>query len=397
VTSFFGAASFGGDAVYVERLAAALLKRGHEVHVIHSAAAFRCVQGRHRGRIYEPPAGLRVHTVASDARGIAAAIWSHQTGRIGPARGLIGQVLASVPFDVVHLHNVSLLGHARIFDLIPPGQQPVKLVTAHDYWWICPQSLLWKNGQRVCDTPNCWVCLPRAGRPPQWWRGRDHARAALGRADAVIFPSQSALAIHQARGVRHPRMCVLPCFLPDGWSTSAPAGLASDRPYFAAVGRLVTEKGFEDLVPLMREFPELDLRIAGSGPVEPQLRALAAGLANLKLLGQLSSQDVVGLLRGARALLVPSHFPETFGYVAAEAMALGTPVIARRLGALTELVGAAGGGLLFDSVDELRAHMHTLASNQSNRAALAASARAASLWSEDAHLAQYLQLIEDLR
>jgi glycosyltransferase involved in cell wall biosynthesis len=397
VTSFFGAASFGGDAVYIERLGDALIKRGHEVHVICSAGAFRCVQGRHQRRFYQPPSGLRVHTIAADMRGVAGAIWSHQTGRIGPVRSFLSQVLGEVPFDVVHLHNVSLLGHTHILELIPAGRRPVKLVTAHDYWWICPQSLLWKNNQRVCDGHTCVTCLIRSRRPPQLWRGGDFAPRALARADAVLFPSQAALDIHLAHGLRHPHMEVLPCFLPDEWTTHAPAAPPSERPYFAAVGRLVTEKDFQAIVPVMREFPGLDLRLAGSGPLEPQLRALATDLPNVKLLGQLSSADVAGLLRGARALIVPSLFPETFGYVAAEAMALGTPVIARRRGALPEVVQTAGGGLLFESSEELRAHMQTLAFDETRRKALVVPERARHLWSESAHIDQYLQIVETLQ
>jgi glycosyltransferase involved in cell wall biosynthesis len=397
VTNFFGADSFGGDAMYVERLSQALGKRGHEVHVIHSAGAFRCVQRGHQRRVYQAPPGLRVHTIATGPRSIAAAIWSHQTGRVGPIRSLLSRVLAEVPFDVVHLHNVSLMGHTRIFDLVPADRCPVRLVTAHDYWWICPQSLLWKYNQRVCDGRDCATCLIRAGRPPQMWRGSDHASRSLSRADAVLFPSQSALQIHLAQGLRHPRAQVLPCFLPDEWTACAPDPTPGERPYFAAAGRLVSEKGFHEVVPLMRQFPTLDLRIAGSGPLEAGLRALA--LPNVKLLGQLASSEVAALIRGARAVIVPSLFPETFGYVAAEAMALGTPVIARRRGALPELVDAAGGGLLFDSAEELRAHMHALWTDGSRRQALAGPARAAAarLWSESAHVDGYLELIQALR
>ena len=43
VTTFFGAHSFGGDAAYVDRLARALARRGHEVHVFHCADSFDAV------------------------------------------------------------------------------------------------------------------------------------------------------------------------------------------------------------------------------------------------------------------------------------------------------------------------------------------------------------------
>jgi glycosyltransferase involved in cell wall biosynthesis len=395
VTTFFGTDSFGGDAVYVERLGHALARRGHEVHVIHSAGAFRCVRRGYRARLYEPPPELRIHKIASSARSIAAAVWSHQTGGVGPLRPRLARLLASVPFDVLHLHNVSLLGHAHVFDLIPPGRRPVKLVTAHDYWWICAQSLLWKDGRRVCDRRRCTVCLLRSRRPPQWWRNFEFASRALAQADAVLFPSQSSMTIHAAHGLRHPHMRHLPCFLPDDWNCPAPA--RPERPYFAAAGRLVPEKGFHELVPLMRQLPHFDLRIAGSGPLARRLQASAP--ANVQLLGQQPGRAVAALFRGAVAVIVPSLFPETFGYVAAEAMALGTPVIARRRGALPELVEAARGGMLFDSVEELLQQMQAVAADHALRDRLGQAGRdaATDLWAEAPHLDRYLALVAELR
>jgi len=394
ITTFFGADSFGGDAVYVERLGHALARRGHEVHVIHSAGAFRCVRRGYQPRVYRPPPGLHIHKIAGPSS-VAAAIWSHQTGGLGPLRPLLARLLGSVPFDVIHLHNVSLLGHTRLFDLIPAGRHPVKLVTAHDYWWICPQSLLWKNGERVCDSRACTECLLRAGRPPQWWRGADFASRALARADAVLFPSRASMEIHAANGLRLPQARLMPCFLPEDWT--APDSGQSARPYFAAAGRLVDEKGFQQLVPLMRQLPDFDLRIAGSGPLARSLQVSAP--TNVKLLGQQIGHDVAAMFRGAEAVIVPSLFPETFGYVAAEAMALGTPVIARRRGALPELIDAAGGGLLFDSLDELLVHMKTLASDRALRDSLgkAGKASAARLWGETEHVDRYLELVAKLR
>ena len=119
----------------------------------------------------------------------------------------------------------------------------------------------------------------------------------------------------------------------------------------------------------------------------------------MKLLGQQIGREVAAMFRGAEAVIVPSLFPETFGYVAAEAMALGTPVIARRRGALPELIDAAGGGLLFDSLDELLVHMKTLASDRALRDSLgkAGKASAARLWGEAEHVDRYLDLVAELQ
>jgi glycosyltransferase involved in cell wall biosynthesis len=53
----------------------------------------------------------------------------------------------------------------------------------------------------------------------------------------------------------------------------------------------------------------------------------------------------------ARCVVVPSLFPETFGLAAAEAMSYGTPVVASKIGALTEIVEESEGGILVDPKD----------------------------------------------
>jgi glycosyltransferase involved in cell wall biosynthesis len=59
------------------------------------------------------------------------------------------------------------------------------------------------------------------------------------------------------------------------------------------------------------------------------------------------------LLAGARALLFPIDWPEPFGLVMIEAMACGTPVVARPCGAVPEIVTHERTGLIASSIDEL--------------------------------------------
>src|SRR5262249_50666074 len=131
-----------------------------------------------------------------------------------------------------------------------------------------------------------------------------------------------------------------PYFLPEGWSGGVEQQPAEklERPYLAAAGRLVRMKGFQRLIPLMRYLPEVDLRIAGTGPYEMDLRALARGLPNVRFEGLLGGPGLAQLFRSARAVVVPSLFPETFGYVVLEAFAVGTPVVVHE-----------GGGALYET------------------------------------------------
>ena len=148
----------------------------------------------------------------------------------------------------------------------------------------------------------------------------------------------------------------MPYFLPDDWTEgiedSEPA--PRSRPYLAAAGRLVRMKGFQRLIPLMRLLPEVDLRIAGTGPFEARLRDLAAGMPNVKFEGLLGGSELARLFHGARAVVVPSLFPETFGYVVLEAFAVRTPVIVHNSGGAIHETGVlSGGGLGYKTDGEL--------------------------------------------
>jgi glycosyltransferase involved in cell wall biosynthesis len=79
------------------------------------------------------------------------------------------------------------------------------------------------------------------------------------------------------------------------------------------------------------------LLIAGDGPQRRALEARAAGAA-VTFAGHVDDAELARLRASASIALVPSRSAETFGLAAAEAMAVGLPVIASRIGALPELV-----------------------------------------------------------
>jgi glycosyltransferase involved in cell wall biosynthesis len=195
-------------------------------------------------------------------------------------------------------------------------------------------------------------------------------------------------------------MIHLPYFLPEDYAAgTADPTPRHDRPYVVAAGRLEEIKGFQDAIAAMRRLPGVDLRIAGSGRYEGRLRALAEGLDNVHFEGRLDASRLAALFRGARAVVVPSLVYETFGYVVLEAFAEGTPVVVRNLGALPELVEESGGGLVFETGEELVQAIERLAFDESLRRSLGARGLAArqGVWSEARHLEQYLDLIDRRR
>jgi glycosyltransferase involved in cell wall biosynthesis len=399
VTTFFGPQSFGGDATYVGHLARSLARRGHEVEVVHCAESFRLLARDTPPRPWAPPyQGVKVHTLESPARWLAP-LWTHQTGRPGLNAGALRRVFEGAEFDVIHFHNISLLGGPGV--LLDQGapDAAVKLMSLHDYWLVCPMHLMWKLGRRVCDRPQCLRCTVHGRRPPQLWRRTGLLERGLERLDALLAPSRYSVELHQERGIRAP-IERTPYFLPADWAAPdgepVPAVAASPRPYFAAAGRLIEMKGFERLIEAMDELPEFDLRLAGAGPREGQLRRLAEARPNVELLGLLSAPQLAELYRGARAVVVPSLFPETFGYVGVEAMSVGTPVIVSSIGALPELIETSGGGIVFESQGDLIEAMRMLGRDDGLRSELGGrgSDAATTVWSEDAHLDRYLELVE---
>lgn len=396
LTTFFGTHSFGGDAAFVDRLARALARHGHEVHVIHCRDAFEASRGDQSPRPYQPPPGVVIHPLESPL-GMVSPLGTHQTGLPVLKAGAIRRIVRAIRPDVVHFHNLSLIGGPGLLGLPVPGA--VKLMTVHEHWLVCPMHVLWRYDDRVCESRACVRCSLRSGRPPQLWRLTPLLERSLRHLDALICPSESTRREHQRRGISA-RMTRLPYFLPHDYTglPSAPTP-AHARPYVAAAGRLEKIKGFQDAIAAMRRLPGLDLRIAGSGQYEPELRAQAEGLDNVIFEGRLDAAQVAALFRGARAVVVPSLVYETFGYVVLEAFAERCPVIVRDLGALPELVAESRGGLVFDSDEGLAAALGCLAGDEPLRRRLGENGHDAwqRLWSEAGHLDRYFALIDDHR
>jgi glycosyltransferase involved in cell wall biosynthesis len=105
-------------------------------------------------------------------------------------------------------------------------------------------------------------------------------------------------------------------------------------------GRIAVEKGFDVAVDACRAAGRA-LVVAGDGPLRAELEARAAG-ADVRFVGRVDARELARLRAASSVALIPSRSAETFGLAAAEAMAAGLPVIASRVGALTELVGDAG-------------------------------------------------------
>jgi glycosyltransferase involved in cell wall biosynthesis len=393
ITIFYPPYSFGGDSIYLYRLASELVRQGHEVDVIHCADSFHMFGDEADPAAFPTSEGVRIHRLESGAGALLAPFLSHQTGHPVLTGGKIARILESKRFDVIHYHNVSLLGPGVLE--IQPGYPAAKLYTAHDHWLVCPMNVLWKNRARVCDRPTCLTCTLRSGRPPQWWRYSGLLSRAAGHIDQFLSPSRFTADMHRARGFAG-EFAILPYFLDPveelaGDAAPSPHG----RPYYLFVGRLEKYKGVQDLIEAFRGPGEYDLLIVGAGTYERQLKAQAEGLERIRFAGWAPQESLGPYYSHALALLAPSVTYETFGLTVIEANARGVPVIARDLGPLPELT-EEGGGLLFQGQDQLERRLEELYRNPDLRQRLGCAGRRAFLekWTPGPHFARYYALIE---
>jgi glycosyltransferase involved in cell wall biosynthesis len=142
-------------------------------------------------------------------------------------------------------------------------------------------------------------------------------------------------------------VCVAGCGVDEELFETTPR----DEGWALFLGRLDShQKGLDLLLEAVARQPDpaFRLKIVGDGPDDRRLRDLTTRLGigdRVRFLGRVTGPRKAALLAGARLLCMPSRY-ETFGMVAAEAMACGTPVLASDLPCLRELVRPETGVLV---------------------------------------------------
>lgn len=135
------------------------------------------------------------------------------------------------------------------------------------------------------------------------------------------------------------------------------------------VGRVAPEKGIVEAIEIAKQTGR-HLRIAAKIGTTPDERAYnddvfeparkAAG-SLVEFLGEVSGRERDRLLAKSYATLMPGSWPEPFGLVAIESLACGTPILARRVGGLAEIIRDGIDGYFGDDVTELAFHVPRVA------------------------------------
>jgi glycosyltransferase involved in cell wall biosynthesis len=166
------------------------------------------------------------------------------------------------------------------------------------------------------------------------------------------YPSAPFIAVSQEQA-RAMRGLTIAGVVHHAVETDAYAFRAAPDDYLLFLGRFTEGKGVLAAIEIARR---TEHRIVLAAAENDYFRQYVAPLVDGRQViyaGEVSHEDKVALLGGARALVYPVHTGESFGLVLAEAAACGTPVAALRCGAVGEIVEDDVTGVAFESIEAL--------------------------------------------
>jgi glycosyltransferase involved in cell wall biosynthesis len=270
------------------------------------------------------------------------------------ARREFAALLDSDPPDLVHAHNLYPLFSPSVLEACRERGVPT-VYTSHNFGLTCP-ALNHLRAGGVCEKcldGSVWSCVRHnccnglAKSAAYAYRSAVARRRRLFVDNVTLFVVLSRFAAEWfARGgFDAERIVVLPNMM-----ELPPVACEPDRGETVLFcGRLVEAKGLWTLVEAARALPDVPFEVAGTGPIEGELRAAAP--PNVRCLGWLDSKALDEAYSRARSVLVPSLSFENCPLVILEAQARGLPVIASRFGALPELVEDGVHGFLVEPGD----------------------------------------------
>ena len=323
------------------------------------------------------PAG--VNTASPSVTDLGRFIYSRQAGRS------LRRLLADQPVDLAHLHIY--YGKLTAAVLKPLREKRIPIVqTLHEYKLVCPVYTLTSSGRAcsACSGGRFWNALPRLCNRGSLGRTalsvvESYVSAALGavsEVDHFIGISDYVTARMIEMGVPADRITTVHNFVDT--ENYRPEYTPGD--YVVYFGRIESVKGIYTLLEAMSQLPDIRLLVAGTGTEQADVARWieARGVDNIELLGFREGEALHTLLQGALCTVVPSEWDEPFGLTVVESMAFGKPVVATRVGGITEIVADEEDGLLVDPWDPeaLRAAIRTLAANPARAAEMGRAGRA---------------------
>jgi glycosyltransferase involved in cell wall biosynthesis len=309
----------GGVGVHVTELAAALERKGHEVHVFtrmgHGQANYDCIDGVHYHRC---PFQLNSDFV-EEINDMDRSFVHH----FFQTEDFVGQ------FDVVHAHDW-LSANAMIWIKYGRGRKTIFTIHSTEYG-RCGNNFHGGRSAQILE-------IERAGT---YWADRVIAVSQALKNEIMWMyevPDWKVAVIYNAVDLHH--------F--DGWIDPGVVkeryGIGPMDPMVLFAGRMVYQKSPDLLVEtipcVLKFYPNTKFVLAGDGEMrhEIEFRAHTLGVAHAtRFVGFKSGWELIDLYKACDVVCVPSR-NEPFGIVVLEAWSAGKPVVASQIGGPNEFV-----------------------------------------------------------
>ena len=290
-----------------------------------------------------------------------------------PAAVAIQSLLAEVTIDVAHLHIYYGKLTASILEPLEQAGVPI-IQTLHEYKIVCPVYTLISQGEicQACQGQNFWHATRKRCNRGSLARSllstvESYVSLALGsisKIDHFITVSDFQREKTIEMGIPAEKLTTIHNFI-DTSEIEPCSGLGEYLLYF---GRLETYKGIFTLVEAASTLTDVPLLIVGDGEARSELEKIIEqrNLYHIKLLGFKQKDELIPLIRNSICTIAPSEWYETFGLTLVESFAYGRPVIASRIGGMTEIVTDTVDGYLFSpgDLEELRSHLQWMATHR---------------------------------
>jgi len=263
--------------------------------------------------------------------------------------------------DIAHLHNFFSHFSPSIIFSLKKYNIPIVL-TLHDYKLFCPNYKFFSNNEV------CFDCLNDKNYRKCFYKKcikKSYAKSFIGylegkwhkdflkiseKIDFFIAPSLFIKKKAIEWGIPKEKIIHLPNFV--NKSKLNNKNSKDQSSYILYFGRLSEEKGVEMLIKsflnISNDFPKWELKIAGDGPEMEKLNKLFKDNKKIDFLGKKNKKELNEIISEAYLTIVPSLWPENFPYSILESNSLSTPVLASKIGGLTELIKDEETGLLFN-------------------------------------------------
>ncbi len=258
--------------------------------------------------------------------------------------------------DVVHIHNIYTQISPSILKACHKHKVPV-VMTVHDYALISANYSLWsQKGLMDLKKLGVWTTAKTKfiknsftatfvlSVIQKWHKFR---KSYDKRIDHYFASSQFVKDVLVKSGYSSEKISVrFPFFCDENIDINR-----KDKGYILFIGRLEEYKGIQTLIKAMKEFPSVQLKIAGTGNYEKELKKISKGMKNIEFIGWISGKAKDNLQAGARVSVVPSIWNEPASIVIFESLEKGVPIIVADTGGMKEVIEDKISGRVFKAGD----------------------------------------------